>query len=69
MGYSIKHLRIDSKHILALIDDHTTLPSLFVAIYSVRRLSLLRFRTQEKELSSKKQCDHCTEVHFIFIST
>ncbi|MEQ5294875.1 hypothetical protein ABN249_05075 [Providencia rettgeri] len=54
MGYSIKHLRIDSKHILALIDDHTTLPSLFVAIYSVRRLSLLRFRTQEKELFTLK---------------
>lgn len=54
MGYSIKHLRIDSKHILVLIDDHTTLPSLFVAIYSVRRLSLLRFRTQEKELFTLK---------------
>lgn len=54
MSYSIKHLRIDSKHILALIDDHTTLPSLFVAIYSVRRLSLLRFRTQEKELFTLK---------------
>ncbi|AZS50094.1 hypothetical protein DM558_04575 [Entomomonas moraniae] len=54
MGYSIQHLRIDKKHILTLIDEQTTLPSLFVAIYSIRKLSLLRFRTQEKELFTLK---------------
>lgn len=54
MPYSLKHLRQGSQHSLVLVDNTTTLPVLFCSIYSTRKLSLLRFRTQKKELLSLK---------------
>lgn len=54
MPYLLKHLRQGSQHSLVLVDNTTTLPVLFGSIYSTRKLSLLRFRTQKKELLSLK---------------
>ncbi|WP_318453694.1 site-specific integrase [Photobacterium leiognathi] len=54
MDYSIRHIRRGSQHAVVLVDDVTTQPTLFAAIYTTRKLATLKYKTQKKELASIK---------------
>lgn len=54
MTYSLRHITRGTQHALVLVDNVTTLPALFAVIYTSKKLSLLKFNSQKKELISIK---------------
>ncbi|WP_319784191.1 hypothetical protein [Oceanisphaera sp. IT1-181] len=52
MSYTNYHIKRNRQHAIILVDDKTTLPALFTAIYTVNSLSGKKFSTQRNSLIS-----------------
>lgn len=53
MTYTNNHIRANKQHAYVLIDNETTLPALFPALYQVEVLAHKKLATQKHELAVK----------------